>query len=63
MVPHCEEGTRRIYYISYVREHAILFFSYKIERKKARKKKTVAHQEQMIELAHMHFIDRKKKRE
>jgi hypothetical protein len=29
MVPRCEEETRRIYTISYVREHVILFFTYK----------------------------------
>jgi hypothetical protein len=32
MVPHCEEGTRRIYYTSYVREQAILFFTHRTEK-------------------------------
>lgn len=37
MVPHCEEGTRRIYYTSYVREQAILSFIHRTEQ--ARKKR------------------------
>ncbi len=58
MVPHCEGGTRRIYYISYVREQAILFFIYKIEKEE---KKRLSYTEQMIELVQMYFIDRKKR--
>jgi hypothetical protein len=59
MVPHCEEGTRRIYYTSYVREQAILFFTHRTEKEE--KKKTAVCKEQIIGPAHMRFVDRKKK--
>jgi len=39
MVPHCEEGTRRIYYMSYVREQAILSFTHRTEQESKKKKK------------------------
>jgi hypothetical protein len=39
MVPHCEEETRRIYYMSYVREQAILPFTHRTEQKKSKKKR------------------------
>jgi hypothetical protein len=63
MVPHCEEGTRRIYYMPYVREQATLSFARTEQNKKARrKKKTVVYKEQIIGPVHMRFVDRKKRK-
>jgi hypothetical protein len=63
MVPYYEEGTRRIYYMSYVKEQAILLsFTHRTEQEsKKKKEKTVVCKEQIIGPAHMRFVDRKKR--
>jgi len=61
MVPQCEEETRRIYYMSYVREQAVLSFTHRTEQESKKKEKTVVCKEQIIGPAHMRFVDRKKR--
>lgn len=50
--------------MSYVREHAILLFCANMRTEQAREKKKllVVRREQIIGLAHMRFVDRKKRR-